>query len=356
MAEYVVFTAKTQAEALEKASSELGVPKEKLRYDILSHGSTGIFGLVRAKKAKIRVKVPGAQNQEQPAAEKKAKKGKAEASQASQASEAQESEAADGKKRRGRAKKQSSGRKSRSRKKKEESPESPAPETPQEEASAETPSEAASETENSPEAALDAEEASENAAANEPQASRHRQPLADGEALESAARKVEEDLRFFCAYLLDDCSVSAEPAPGGHVFCKVEGPDTGLLIGRKGQTLEGVQHLLEMMVNRGLESKVRVRVDAGGYLARREENLARMAKRLAEKVKRSGRPFSLSPMSSYDRRIVHTALKEEKELRTISKGTGSLRKLIILPKSMSNKKLPPDFDAPVAHEEEEELA
>ncbi|MEW5736226.1 MAG: RNA-binding cell elongation regulator Jag/EloR [Thermodesulfobacteriota bacterium] len=361
MAEYKEFTGKSQAEAVEKASRELSIPKEKLRYDILSHGSTGIFGLVGVKKAKIRVRIPGPSPSE-------TKTPDPPAPQESQASEedvpAKPPAAAKGKGRR-QGSSQRRGRPKKSTKQEpaeEQAADAPAPvpdsPEPVSEHSALEEAAPAAQPDAAPDPGTPELQADPASDKQEPAPAHHRQrqPLASDEELSEASRKVEQDIRFLCGYLLDDFTVTAGPAPGGHVLCKVEAPDTGLLIGRKGQTLESVQHLLEMMINRGREKKVRVRVDAGGYMARREDNLARMAQRLAEKVKRSGRPFSFSPMSAYDRRIVHLALKEEKDIRTISKGTGSLRKLIIIPRAMASKKLPADFDAPVAHDEEEDLS
>jgi spoIIIJ-associated protein len=111
----------------------------------------------------------------------------------------------------------------------------------------------------------------------------------------------------------------------------VRGADTGVVIGRHGQTLDAIEYLLNRIAGRDGFSGPRVAVDVDGYRARRQESLEQSALRLAEKVKRSGRPESMAPMSARDRRIVHVALSEDGAVTTRSDGEGHQRRLTILP-------------------------
>ena len=109
-----------------------------------------------------------------------------------------------------------------------------------------------------------------------------------------------------------------------------------MLIGKKGQTLEAMQSLVEKIVNKQNNSnngdKIRIQVDVEGYLETRKINLEKLARRMAVKSKRTSKPISLGQMSAYDRRIVHMALKDDSGVRTQSRGEGYLRKVVIFPK------------------------
>ena len=107
--------------------------------------------------------------------------------------------------------------------------------------------------------------------------------------------------------------------------------DAGLLIGKQGQTLDALQYLVTKMVAKQTRRKVRIAIDVEAYRARHHEALALLAQKYGEKVKRSGRPITLNPMNPYDRRIVHLALQEDKDLKTISRGEGLYKKVVISP-------------------------
>jgi len=107
--------------------------------------------------------------------------------------------------------------------------------------------------------------------------------------------------------------------------------DAGLLIGKQGQTLDALQYLVTKMVAKQTRRKVRIAIDVEAYRARHHEALALLAQKYGEKVKRSGRPITLNPMNPYDRRIVHMALQEDKNLKTISRGEGLYKKVVISP-------------------------
>ena len=107
--------------------------------------------------------------------------------------------------------------------------------------------------------------------------------------------------------------------------------DAGLLIGKQGQTLDALQYLVTKMLAKQTRRKVRVAIDVEAYRARHNEALALLAQKYGEKVKRSGRPVTLNPMNPYDRRIVHMALQGDKNLKTISRGEGLYKKVVISP-------------------------
>ncbi len=117
------------------------------------------------------------------------------------------------------------------------------------------------------------------------------------------------------------------------ILLNVAGGNAGVLIGKKGQTLEAIQSLVDKIVNKhnNHHDRIRVQVDVEGYLATRKLNLEKLAMRLADKSKKIRKPISLGQMNGYDRRIVHLALKDDPEVQTRSRGEGYMRKLVIFP-------------------------
>jgi spoIIIJ-associated protein len=113
------------------------------------------------------------------------------------------------------------------------------------------------------------------------------------------------------------------------ICLNIQGDGSGLLIGRKGQTLDALEYLLNKMIPKDLEDKKRIVVDTENYRARREESLMKLAQRLGDKARQLGRPVTVSPMNAHDRRIVHLALQNDRTLRTRSTGAGLYRKIVI---------------------------
>lgn len=110
------------------------------------------------------------------------------------------------------------------------------------------------------------------------------------------------------------------------------GKDLGILIGRRGETLDALQYLTNLTVSRHFEDRNKFILDVEGYRAKREETLERLAKKLAERVKESGKNMSLEPMSPYERRIIHTVLQSDDHVRTFSEGEEPYRKVVIAKK------------------------
>ncbi len=260
------FIAKNVDSAVERASAELKMPKEKIKYEVLSYGSSGIFGLSGTKKAKIRVKLPRDMRVDELKAQ--TSEFKSEAPRASDDSD--RSGATD---------------------------------------------------------AMVIEDP--DAVAKENLENRPRDPFSSDSA--ESGRLV---LQRIVAAITADAIISVEENADRICF-NVNGGNAGILIGKRGQTLDAIQTIVEKVVNKRNQNRIRVQVDIEGYLETRKENLENMAIRLAEKAKKIGKPISLGQMNAYDRRIVHIALKDFPEVITRSRGDGSLRKLVIFPKKGS---------------------
>ena len=109
----------------------------------------------------------------------------------------------------------------------------------------------------------------------------------------------------------------------------LEGPEMGILIGKRGQTLDALQYIISLAVNKKSESYIRVKLDTENYRARRKETLENLAKNIASKVKRTRRTVALEPMNPYERRIIHATLQNDKYVSTKSEGEEPYRKVIV---------------------------
>ena len=161
------------------------------------------------------------------------------------------------------------------------------------------------------------------------------QPAEDAQPAErddEAEQLVTELLDYFLSSLgvIATTYVRDEMVDGAIAF-DIEGEDAGLLIGRRGETLQALQFLVHMIVNRQLGRKAYVVIDVEGYMERRSEMLRTLARRTAGRVASSGNPASLDPMSPAERRIVHMALADHPQVRTESEGEGGRRRVVIFP-------------------------
>ena len=141
-----------------------------------------------------------------------------------------------------------------------------------------------------------------------------------GRILEAAGVNVTRTLR------------SAHDAEAGGPVIDLSGEDSGLLIGRRGQTLQALQFLVTLIVRKQLGEDVRVVLDVENYRQRRETSLRDMATKVAVRVVQTNRSITLEPMSPADRRIIHTSLSEHPDVRTESAGEGENRKVTIMPR------------------------
>jgi spoIIIJ-associated protein len=261
------FKGKNVEKAIEKASAKLKTPKNQLKYDILSYGSSGIFGLAGSKKARIRVNVVNE-------------------------AKAMESDAA----------------------------------TLTNDRTEIEPTVA----ENVQETAADDADITLDDESGPPESNHLQQdPLEIG-------RNV---LHRIVDAITSDAHITVQNE-SDRIQYNVAGGNPAILIGKRGQTLEAIQSLVEKVVNKHRinDNRIRVQVDVEGYLETRKENLEQLAHRLAEKAERIRKPISMGQMSAHDRRIVHLALKDNPNINTRSRGDGYLRKLVIFPKRNSPRK------------------
>lgn len=110
---------------------------------------------------------------------------------------------------------------------------------------------------------------------------------------------------------------------------ELAGDEMGVLIGKRGQTLDSLQYLVSLVVNKEADDYIRVKVDTEDYRQRRKETLENLAKNIAYKVKKTRRPVSLEPMNPYERRIIHSALQNDKYISTHSEGEEPFRKVVV---------------------------
>ncbi len=122
-----------------------------------------------------------------------------------------------------------------------------------------------------------------------------------------------------------------------YLYLNIISNGSGLLIGKRGKTLNALQYLVSKIASRLAGENVSVVVDTENYRSKREVSLTDLARELGDKVKKSGRPLTTGPMSSQDRRVIHLALKGDQEVRTKSKGEGNLRRVVIYPVRKTRK-------------------
>ena len=269
MNQFVEFEGKNIDQALARASDELGTPVERLEYDVVSYGSSGIFGLVGAKKAKIRVK------------SKKLMGIAKETRQQARDLVKDAFQLDDGR----------------------------------------------SNTESAPEASdFDDENKTEETVEQDPGP-----PKISDADMEKIIATGREALGRLVDFITEDSQIEVENT-GQRVLFKVEGGNSGMLIGKRGQTLEAIQYLVEKIVNKQNEQRVRVLIDVEGYLKTRKTNLQKLASKMADKAQKTKKPVTIGQMNAYDRRTVHLHLKNNSGVRTQSVGEGYYRKLIIFPK------------------------
>jgi spoIIIJ-associated protein len=178
----------------------------------------------------------------------------------------------------------------------------------------------------------------------EEEAAPPRRASASIEEVQDIARKILDDLlerMDIHAYVTP--VVTRVPGQKGDIeetiTLHVEGADEeamGLLIGRRGETLRSLQFLLNLLVSRRVQKWPQIVVDVGNYRQRRQESLEGLARRMAERVRQTGRPIMLEPMAAYERRIVHLALRDDKTIYTESSGEGENRKIVIYPAKPAN--------------------
>ncbi len=147
-------------------------------------------------------------------------------------------------------------------------------------------------------------------------------------------RQVVEDAEQFLLGILSRMSINARVTAkeiDDGVMLVIDGDRDGLVIGRRGQTLDALQYITNRYMQRDQTHKTRVILDCEGYRRKREQTIVRMAQNIGRKVKRTGKPVAAQPMDSSERRLFHLALRSDRDLRTESHGEGDKRRVVVYP-------------------------
>ena len=145
---------------------------------------------------------------------------------------------------------------------------------------------------------------------------------------------IEDDIREFLSKIFNAMDIEVEiiiktDIDNNNVEVELKGNDMGILIGKRGQTLDSLQYLTNLAVNRNSEDYYKVKIDTEDYRKRRKETLENLAKNIAYKVKRTKRPVSLEPMNPFERRVIHSALQNDRFVTTHSEGEEPYRHVVV---------------------------
>lgn len=316
--EYKELSAKTVSEAITQACLELSVPSDRLDYEVISEGSKGFLGIGN-KPAIIRYRILEEEKPEEEIKETvRIEKGrnKKEESGKSLKEDSKETSGADSKEilsdtskeedasKEERPKRENRDRNKRNRKKKDRSK---------------------NDKSNAP-------VKSENA--KEPSRAKEIVPVDRTEEEIASMKETAADFlkKVFAAMELPVEIKSEYERETNCLNIELSGDDMGVLIGKRGQTLDSLQYLTSLCVNKNLKEYVRVKIDTEDYRRRRKDTLENLAKNIASKVKKTGKPVVLEPMNPYERRIIHSALQPNKNVETYSEGNEPYRHVVVVPK------------------------
>ena len=152
---------------------------------------------------------------------------------------------------------------------------------------------------------------------------------ADYELAKTKVKQTVTDILKYMGLALEKAEVSVND---GAVMCDIKSPDGSFIIGKNGQTLEALEHIVNLIVNRSSETRVKVNLDTEEYRLRQLKRLEAMALKAAEQARASGKAFRFDPMNAKDRRIIHISLQTADDIETFSEGEGMFRKVVIKPK------------------------
>lgn len=306
MEEYIQFSAKTKSEAITKACIELGVSSDQLDIQVVSEGSSGFFGLgskpaiVKVRKIETvspeeemkdiveTVKINAFKEEKKPEAPKSAPKAEPV-----------------------KANKEVKEIKEKHQKPAKQFKEKPVKEKPVKEKMPKEPKETAKE---KPAKVTKAVEI-----------------LTDPAEIKEIEERAVVFLRdVFASMNLGEVEITSKyNTNDGSLEVDFEGEDMGILIGKRGQTLDSLQYLTSLVVNKGKANYIRVKLDTEDYRRRRKETLENLARGIAYKVKKTRKPVVLEPMNPYERRIIHSALQGNKFVETVSEGEEPYRHVVV---------------------------
>ena len=300
-------SARTKEEAIELGLQELGVSIGDVDVLVVEEGSKGLFGLFGSRPVKVRLTVKD--SEEDPLGnlldEKPAKK--AEKAEKKQEKKAEKAEV------------------KAEKKAEEKKPAEKKPEKKQEKKAEKAEAKAEKKA---------AEKKEESAEAEKPEPRTLEKPevtMIPADALEadSPAGIAKEFLGELTKLMGVDVTIDMGTDAEGNVYGYMQGDTLGILIGRRGETLDALQYLTSLRVNRGREGYTRVTLDTENYRAKREDTLIRLANRMANRALRTGRKVNLEPMNPYERRIIHFALQQNDGVTTHSEGEEPNRHVVI---------------------------
>ena len=309
------YSARTIQEAIDQGLEELGVAISDVTVDVLEEGSKGLFGLFGSRPAKVRITMKDEEDTDDVARailadamepkEPKARKEKAE-KPASKAEKAEKEEKAE-----------------------KAAPKPRKPKAPKEEAV-----KAEDAKEDAPKAKAEPKKESKPRAPKAPKAPKEPKEVKEIVPAEQADRataagRAQEFLQEVTKLMGVNVSVAVKNNEEGNVRVNMEGDTLAILIGRRGETLDALQYLTSLQVNKGQDDYTRVTLDTEGYRAKREEALVRLANRMANRAQKTGRKVSLEPMNPYERRILHSALQDHPAVTTHSEGEEPNRHVVI---------------------------
>ena len=307
MDEYVQFSAKTKNEAITKACIELGVSSDQLDIQVITEGSTGFFGF-GSKPAIIKVrKLKDASEEDE--IEKIVDSVKIESFKEERKKEVQKTVQKA-------SVKQPSKHVNKQENKEEKVQKEKQPKPAKEKISKEKASR---------------EQKEKPAKEKTVKASKEIEIITDPEEIKDIENRAFVFLRdIFASMDLGEVEiVSKYNTKDGCLEVDFEGNDMGILIGKRGQTLDSLQYLTSLVVNKGKSSYIRMKLDTEDYRRRRKETLENLARGIAYKVKKTRKPVVLEPMNPYERRIIHSALQGNKFVETISEGEEPYRHVVV---------------------------
>lgn len=320
--------AKTVADAVTEASIQLGTSSDNIEYTVISEGSRGFFG-IGGKKAVIDAKKKFTDDdlmKEVFGSSDKPEKAKREPKKEVRKEEVRKETKNDFKKDFKKEFKKEV--RTETPQKKEAAPEMAA--EPKKEERREPKKEFTREKREFRESSKEKKPEAEIASAPEQAETEPKTPRVPADP-EEAKRRAVDFLKEMFRVMEMNVEIRAEFAEDT-LSVEIEGEDMGLLIGKRGQTLDSLQYLTSLVVNKGKASYVRVKLDTEDYRSRRKATLENLAKNIAMKVKKTRRPVFLEPMNPYERRIIHSALQNDPYVTTHSEGDEPNRRVVVTPK------------------------
>lgn len=348
----ITISAKTLDEAITKALLELQTTSEHLYYEVVQKESSGFLGIFGGKQCVIRARVMGEEEEKNKKAKEEAeKRAKAEAERAAkQAEEKARKEAEKEKRAREEAERKA---KAEAEREKAEAKAQPSKEKASEESrleekrAAEKPMEKQAEDSKSEkglkkysdqkdlekkrygkkEGRDKSERRNAETHAEKPEPKVRAEVKMDEAVVQKKAKEFLEQV--FGAMGMKVSIETIVNAEEGELQVMMSGDDMGILIGKRGQTLDSLQYLVSLVVNKETEGYLRVKLDTENYRERRKETLETLARNISYKVKRTKKPVSLEPMNPYERRIIHSALQNDRYVVTRSEGEDPYRHVVI---------------------------